>query len=119
MGAELCTITTVNTNHGLINFFIPENGTNQASIFAITTADARCRIKSDSTTIPQFQRICWTYLSTRRVIARTAYYYSKSPFHAPYRSYTYAGFSQSTFILPSGTGKHAHLATNTFLGICD
>jgi len=119
MGAEFCTITTVNTNHGLINFFIPENRTNQASILAITTADARCRIKADSTTIPQFQRICWTYLSTRRVIASPAYYYSKSPFHASYRPYTHTGFSQSTFILPSGTSEHAHLAANTSLGICD
>jgi hypothetical protein len=41
----------MNTNHRLINFLIPENGANQASIGAVTTADAGSRIKSDPATL--------------------------------------------------------------------
>jgi hypothetical protein len=119
MGTELCTIAAMNTNHRLIDLFIPENCANQTGIPAVTTADARSGIKSHSTTFSQFQCTCRAYLSTWRVIASPAYYHRESPFHAPYRPYTYAGASQSSLVLSSGTGKHAQLAANTSLRVYD
>lgn len=109
----------MDANHRLIDLLIPENCPNQTGVSAVTTADARGRIKSHSTALLWLQRICWAHLSTRRVITSPAYYYRKSPFHTPYGSYTYAGSSQPTFALSSGAGKHAHLAADTSLRVYD
>jgi hypothetical protein len=101
MGTEFDTKATMNTNHRLVYFLIPEYSSDETGIAAFPTTNTLVLVKTDSTAIFQMKGPGGANPDTGRITACSTYNHCKSLFHPTCRSDTNTGLSESGFIMPS------------------
>lgn len=112
MRAVFSAVTTVDTDHRLIDLIIPENTSHNTCVTAVAASCASGDIKANTSALSGIKRACRAHFCTGRVITGSTDHNNKSSFHTPDRPDAYTGSGQSSFTLPPRTCKHTALTAD-------
>lgn len=103
----------------LVIIFIPENGSEYASLDACAATCAPFLLEEHAAAFTQDKRVFRAGAGARRVFAGAADGQEKAMLHTPGRLYAYAAFCEARVPVNARAGEHAALAAHAFVGVYD